>query len=146
MIFSIDGHIEMIRNGLSYIHPASVLYHPMPSRIIKTQTRRLNRGIYQVGRDYAVLSKRGVKAEPYIRIVIDRIWAEGHWITYKDAYAEGGYTPDEFEKLFRELNPKWDKMAGRFAFSFHVIEVQRNVPSIKRHVYPEQTLGGYPRL
>jgi hypothetical protein len=61
MIFNVPGHIDMIRIGT------------------KTQTRRLNRGIYQVGRDYAVQSKRGVKAESAIRIVIDEICEEeGH--------------------------------------------------------------------
>lgn len=36
MIFNVPSHIEMIRNET------------------KTQTRRITRGIYQVGQDYAV--------------------------------------------------------------------------------------------
>lgn len=141
MIFQKE-HIEMIRNGLSYIKPSDILYHPMPLRIVKTQTRRLNRGIYWIGRDYAVQRKRGVKAEPDIRIVMDRIWDENGAkrfisqsgrkfvnateirISKEDAQAEGGYTPDEYEKLFRELNPRWTGF-GRWAFEFHVIEVQK---------------------
>jgi len=101
--------------------------HPL---IVKTQTRRLNRGIYSVGKDYAVQRKRGVKAEPDIRIVMDAIWEEKErhgWRPYikkSAAWAEGGYTPSEYEKLFRELNPKWDGR-NRWAFKFHVIEVQR---------------------
>jgi len=134
MIFSVDGHIEMIRNGL-YISIAD--RDGVPARTIKTHTRRLNRSIYQIGKDYAVQRKRGVKAEPDIRIVMDKIWKEdgtkssisesGRKYSYateicisaKDALAEGGYTPEEFEKVFRELNPKWDGWS-RWAFEFHV--------------------------
>jgi hypothetical protein len=71
MIFYIPWHIEMIRNGL--------LKHPIvciPQWYAKTQTRRVNRGIYQVGRDYAVQRKRGVKAEKDIRIVM--AWAQSY--------------------------------------------------------------------
>jgi len=102
---------------------------------IKTQTRRVNRGMYYVGSNYAVQLKRGVKAEPDIRIVMDMIWEEKAEETIMDenypcdiqiskqnAWAEGGYTPDEYEKVFRELNPKWDGLS-RWAFAFHVIRV-----------------------
>ena len=129
MIFSVDGHIEMIRNGLYSIFTDE---KGDPTSIVKTHTRRLNRGIYQVGRDYAVQRKRGIKAEPDIRIVMDRIWEEfcGEWnglyhrISKSDALAEGGYTENEFEKVFRELNQKWDGLS-RWAFEYHVIEVQK---------------------
>ena len=109
MIFNVSGHIDMIRNGK------------------KTQTRRVNRGIYQIGKDYAVQRKRGVKAEPDIRIVIDCISDECCYrgrITPANAKAEGGYTVEEFEKLFRELSPKWNR-ERRWVFGFHVIEVQK---------------------
>ena len=59
MIFNVLGHIDMIRNGLSTFPPLP----GAPNFIVKTQTRRPNRGIYQVGRDYAVQWKRGIKAE-----------------------------------------------------------------------------------
>ena len=127
MIFAAKEHVDMIRNGVSYISPASILYHPAPRRIVKTQTRRLNRGIYQVGRDYAVQRKRSMKAESDIRIVIDAITLEYKGampISNEDAWAEGGYTPEEYEKLFRELNPKWDGWA-RWVFEFHCIEAQK---------------------
>ena len=119
MIFNVSGHIEMIRNGE------------------KTQTRRVNRGIYQVGRDYAVQWKRGVTAEADIRIVMDKIWEEKSlefiaknnkkypielYISKEDAWAEGGYTPTKFEGLFRELNFKWDGWS-RWAFEFHLVGV-----------------------
>jgi len=132
MIFNVPGHIDMIRNGLHHV----VLRQHDLKLIIKTQTRRLNRGIYKVGNDYAVQSKRGMKAEQDIRIVMDRIWKENglgisegicvsdpgdRYISEADACAEGGYTPTEFEEVFRELNPKrnWE----RWVFEFHVIEV-----------------------
>ena len=130
MIFNVPGHIEMIREGL---------YPPIPGTIVKTETRRLKRGIYQVGKDYAVQEKRGAKAEPDIRIMMVRIWEEraGSFLISKEdkaypaellilresAWAEGGYTSEEYEKVFRELNPKWDGWS-RWAFKFLVIKVQ----------------------
>ena len=137
MIFAGEGHIEMIRNGLygGQKPPFQVLpaypFKIILEKAIKTQTRRVNRGIYQVGRDYAVQRKRGVRAEVDIRIVIGRIWKEERttsnsilYVVESQAWAEGGYTPGEFETLFRELNPKWDGWC-RWAFEFHVVEVRR---------------------
>jgi len=119
MIFNILGHIDLIRSGQ------------------KTQTRRVNRGIYQVGRDYAVQRKRGVKAEDAIRIKIEKIWSEsesecilGEYypdpisISAYDAKQEGGYTPCEYELEFRRAYPNWDGKT-RWAFYFLVIEVQK---------------------
>jgi len=114
MIFNVPGHIEMIRNGE------------------KTQTRRVNCGIYQIGRDYAVQRKRGTKAEPDIRIVMDSITEEsldkvifgGILISARDVIEEGGYTPFEFENLFENCYPNWNR-EKRWAFKFHVIEVKR---------------------
>ena len=115
MIFNVPGHIDMIRAGT------------------KTQTRRLNRGIYTVGKDYVVQQKRGVKAESDIRIVMDRVWKEEVEefvdelevvISQEDAWAEGGYTQTEFEEVFANLNPAWLGWS-RWAFEFHVIEVRR---------------------
>jgi len=121
MIFNVPGHIDMILSGQ------------------KTQTRRVNRGIYQEGRDYAVQRKRGVKAEPDIRIAMDAIWEEEAleflgaddkkypvelYISKENALAEGGYTPTSFEGLFRELNFKWDGWS-RWAFEFHCVRVQK---------------------
>ena len=138
MIFNVSGHIPMIQNGLA----SAFIRDLYPDMIIKTQTRRLNRGIYQVGKSYAVQRKRGVKAEPDIRIVFDKIREEigaGHFaspsgrkfvtavemcISREDALAEGGYTPNEYEKLFRELNPKWNGFK-RWVFEFYVIEVRK---------------------
>lgn len=115
----------MIRNGLYQIltdHKGD------PMAIVKTQSRRLNRGIYQIGKDYAVQRKRGVKAEPDIRIVMDVIREEycyQAWLCIHpiDALAEGGYKADEFERVFREVNPTWNGQT-RWAFEFHAIEVQ----------------------
>ena len=106
MIFNVPGHIDMIRNGT------------------KTQTRRLNRGIYKVGKDYAVQRKRGVKAEPDMRILMDKIWEDFDFISDENAQAEGGYNPAQFEELFAKLNPRW-RGGSRWAFEFHVIEVQK---------------------
>jgi len=101
----------------------------------KTQTRRIHRGKYQVGRSYAIQSCRTCKGIKGYRIVMDRIWHEDivrplslkgspafNIISVEDAKAEGGYSPAEFEILFRKLNPSWDETRGRWAFEFHVIE------------------------
>lgn len=127
MIFNVHNHIQYIRNGLS---KRFINTHGVPARIVKTQTRRRNRGVYQVGKDYAVQRKRGVKAEPGIRIVIDDIRAERPWFTpgiisTEDAWAEGGYTPKRFEETFKKLNPEWKWYQPRWVFEFHVIEVQK---------------------
>ena len=151
MIFAAEGHIDMIRNGLFYASrgtfPESISLSTLSKKskrdiepIVKTQTRRLNRGIYQVGGNYAVQRKRGIKADPDIRIVMDRIWEEEAkqflvsaqgvkypceiYITNGNALAEGNYTPARFEGIFRDLNPNWDGWR-RWAFEFHAIEVQR---------------------
>lgn len=113
MIFAIPGDISMIRNGT------------------KTQTRSPTRGIYKLGKDYAVQRKHGAKAEPDIRIVIDRILEEKAGlgfcfpptveISIHDSQEEGGYMPFEYEHEFRKAYPKWDGKK-RWAFKFHVIE------------------------
>jgi len=134
MIFNVPGHIDMIRNGLRDGQKAPFQVLPtypaklIPEEVVKTQTRRLNRGIYKVGKDYAVQRKRGVKAEPDIRIVMDRIWEEEErhswhpYISKKDAWVEGGYMPEDYEKAFKKAYPKWNGFL-RWAFEFHVIEV-----------------------
>ena len=136
MIFNVPGHIDMIRNGLYHL-PVDALNNPIEERRIKTQTRRVNRGIYQEGRDYAVQRKRGVKAEGDIRIEIDEIWEEcckkrvdivgnlmSPCISIEDAKVEGGYIPYDYELEFEKAYPKWDGN-GRWVFEFHVIEVQK---------------------
>ena len=45
-------------------------------------------------------------------------------ISEEDAKEEGGYTPIEFEKLFRELYPNWE--GDRWAFKFHAIAVLKD--------------------
>ena len=107
MIFNVPNHIQMIRDR------------------IKTQARRPNRGVYEIGKDYAIQRKRGAKGDPYIRIVMDVIWEERAPITMIDANAEGGYTSKSFESTFKKRNPKWIG-ESRWAFKFHVIEVHIN--------------------
>lgn len=83
-----------------------------------------------------------MKAEIDIRIVIDKIeketgktkvtstsgrkyiFADELHISKEDAQAEGNYMPEEYETIFREVNPKWGGWS-RWAFTFHVIEVQK---------------------
>ena len=79
--------------------------------------------------------KRGAKAEPDIRIVMDRIWeestAEFHRedstvypipISKEGAWAEGGYTPVEYEEVFLKFNPKGNRFR-RWVFEFHAVKI-----------------------
>lgn len=104
MIFKKE-HIKLILNGE------------------KTQTRRVNRGYYQVGHDYAIQPCRTCKGIEGHRIQITEIgWETGMLkISRKDAMAEGGYTPVEFSEIFSQLNPKGD-LGKRWAFKFKVVK------------------------
>lgn len=92
----------------------------------KTQSRHPNRGYYKEGHSYAIQPCRTCKGIPGYRIVMDTIRDEHtdiyHLISTMDAQAEGGYTPEEFEMLFRALYPKWNRVV-RFVFEFHVVRV-----------------------
>jgi len=103
MIFNVPGHIEQIVKG------------------IKTQTRR-DSGKYQVGRTYAIQSGRGKPGDTRGRILITHKWIEEGGLTNadwhihpSDAQAEGGYTPDEYEKLYWKIHPFWEK---RWVYGF----------------------------
>jgi len=107
MIFSLE-HIEQIKN------------------VTKTQSRRVNRGMYQVGKDYAVQPGRGKNGIPGLRIVMDDISEElvlgfKRPISKEDALAEGGYTPLGYEIEFERCYPNWDGIR-RWVFKFHVKE------------------------
>lgn len=114
MIFSVPNHIDYIRNGLPIIE----LCKPI---LVKTQTRRPNRGVYRVGRSYSVQPKRGVKAVRDMRIVIDEIWLEDCKVSVEDAWAEGGYMPSDFEEVYAGIYPK--SGSSRWAFKFHAVKV-----------------------
>ena len=141
MIFNVPGHIQMIRNGLDLRFTDE---KGKSLIIIKTESRRPNRSIYQIEAErkkphypgYAVQRKRGVPAEPDMRIVMDKIWeertAEFHrkdctvypiLISKESAWAEGGYTPVRYEEAYLKLNPKQNRFR-RWAFKFHVIKVR----------------------
>jgi hypothetical protein len=92
----------------------------------KTQTRRVNRGRYQLNRPYAIQLGRGKPALNGYKIVFDTIEVEKPptLISWDDAQAEGGYLPDEYEKLFQRLYPTWNCLSDdRWVFKFHVIRV-----------------------
>jgi len=109
MIFSEADHIEQIKAGT------------------KTQTRRTS-DRYEIGKLYAVQPCRTCKGIPEGKILIrgkileSRI-GKGHhqlspmwWtITAHDAEDEGGYTPEEYEKLYEKMHPGWEE---RWAYLF----------------------------
>jgi len=43
-------------------------------------------------------------------------------ISEEDAKVEGGYTPEEFEEVFKKLFPKWGGRE-RWAYVFHIMEL-----------------------
>lgn len=106
---------------------------------------------YNVGQLYAVQPGRGKPGLPDMKIKIIRKWIEStnrqqtctHLVTLHrsnfsaynvlavmvqdipisiaDARAEGGYDPDQYETVFKDLNPKWDGIA-RVGLEFEVIK------------------------
>ena len=103
MIFNVEGHIEKIILGE------------------KIQTRR-DSGKYEVGKTYAIQPGRGKFADPRGRILITHKWREEggltnseYYIHPSDAEAEGGYSPDEYEKLYWKIHPFWHE---RWAYEF----------------------------
>lgn len=93
MIFSCNCHVQAIIDG------------------IKTQTRRRQTLNYKKGGLYSVQPKRTAKGIPNGKILItDKILEtkeKDYPIGIEDAYAEGGYTPDDYEQLYEKLHPQW---------------------------------------
>lgn len=107
MIFSIGDHIQQIKDR------------------DKTQTRRPT-DRYEVGKTYAIQSGRGKKADADGRIKILKKWPErrrfGGVLTQiipSDAEAEGGYTPEEYENLYKKMYPRW---IIRYAYKIEYVE------------------------
>lgn len=103
MIFAVPGHIEQIKQRT------------------KTETRRgfSALGRYRIGRTYSIQPKRTAKGIPDGRILVKDIWPENCFvpITEASAKAEGGYGVEEYEKLYKRLNPQWQHRAAiRFEF------------------------------
>lgn len=106
MIFSKEGHIEMIKTG------------------DKTETRRQS-GIYHAGRTYSIQpgrSKPGI-LEGRIRILKKRVETKlDPPISVESAWAEGKYMSLEFERLYSEMYPGW---YSRFAYTFEYVRTLR---------------------
>ena len=94
MIFSVDGSIQKIIDGS------------------KTRTRRPT-DRYQVGKTYAIQPGRTQKGIPDGRILIVEKREETGRLNSlslydcESAYAEGGYTPEEYETLYEKMYPNW---------------------------------------
>ena len=104
MIFSIGDHVEMIKNGQ------------------KTQTRRQS-STYMLGRTYGIQPGRrtlGI-AEGRILITGKRKELSPGNISKEDAWDEGCYSPNFFEKLYRELYPRWEI---RYAYTVEFVPTE----------------------
>jgi len=101
MIFSKSNHIEQIIAGT------------------KTQTRRPS-DKYQIGKTYAIQPGRGKPGIEKYRILITgkRKEYRGETVSVKDALAEGGYTPEEYETLYESMYPSW---LVRYVYTFRVV-------------------------
>lgn len=108
MIFSKADHIEQIIEGT------------------KTQTRRIAGPLganYQVGKTYAVQPGRGRRGISEGRILITKRWKEKRYelVNERDAQAEGGYIPMEYEDLFESMYPRWK---ARWCYEFKFIPTE----------------------
>ena len=106
-----NDHVEQIINGT------------------KTQTRRASPR-YEVGKTYAVQRCRTCKGIPEGRIKIFKRKTECNHFTigWMDAREEGGYTSEEFERLYNKIHPNWEV---RYAYTFRfmtVVNETREVP------------------
>ena len=102
MIFSIGDHIAMIIHGE------------------KTQTRRQSHR-YNVGSLISIQPHRGHLGITVGKIRILRKWMEDEYydfISKEDAKAEGGYTPEEYEKLYSRMYGTWNQ---RWAYEFEFV-------------------------
>jgi hypothetical protein len=110
MIFAVNDHPQAIIDGL------------------KTETRRRPSALsrYYVGKTYSIQPKRTAKGIPQGRILIIEKWIELKSVNYpisiENAYAEGCYTPEDYEKLYEKINPKW---RVRVAFKFEFIPTKK---------------------
>ncbi len=108
MIFAIADHIKQIIEGS------------------KTQTRRSS-DRYKVGHSYAIQPGRGKRGIPEGRILITEkrreIWPRD-LINKDDAFAEGEYTPEMFEKLYEKIHSDW---RIRWAYTFRFIPSDKKV-------------------
>jgi len=95
MIFAKGDHIKQIIEGTKT--QTRRVYHPEESRE------------YKIGKTYSIQPGRTKPGIPDGRIKVSRIWFEsfGFSISSKDALAEGGYTPSEYEDLFFKMHPLW---------------------------------------
>lgn len=109
MIFSVANHIEQIIKGE------------------KTQTRRSS-DRYEVGKTYAIQPARTAKAisQGRIRIIHKMCEVWDLKISPDDAKAEGGYTVEQFEKLYEKLHPNWD---ARWAYTFRFVPSKKEASS-----------------
>ena len=102
MIFGIDGHVELIIKEQ------------------KTETRRQS-DKYKVGRTYPIQRCRTCKGIKEGRILILRKKAElcnQGIISIESALAEGNYTPEKYESLYRKMYSNWKV---RWAYKFRFI-------------------------
>lgn len=106
MIFSVGDHIKQIIVGE------------------KTQTRRAS-SYYKINRTYSIQPGRTKPGIPEGRILITDKRTEYFWrdkpISQEDAQAEGGYTPRQFEKLYRRMDQSWNV---RYAYTFKFIPTE----------------------
>ena len=69
----------------------------------KTQTRRLGRRTYKVGKAYGITCRRYQKSQAYIKI--QRSWSQRLFnVTEKEAKAEGFINLTEFLEYWKKIN------------------------------------------
>ena len=91
---------------------------------VKTQTRRRHKYPRKAGKVYDI--KRDWFHSTGDKILITRVRRQrlGE-ITPADAMAEGGYTVEEFRKVWRRINGPWDPDKEVTVYDFKVVKTPR---------------------
>ena len=89
---------------------------------VKTQTRRQS-ATYMLGRTYSIQPGRRTLGIPEgrIRIIGKRKELSPGNISIEDAWDEGMYFTLEFERIYREMYPRWET---RYAYTFAFVPTE----------------------
>jgi hypothetical protein len=93
----------------------------------KTQTRRRHVRILKVGRVYRI--QRSWYEWTDICILIIRSFQQRLGdITDEEAWREGGYTVEEFRKVWEEINGSWDPLEVVWVYEFRIYQPRTHAP------------------
>lgn len=121
MIFSVSNHIEQIINGSKRMTRRSSDRY-QEDHLYSIQPKRTAKGIPE-GKIYITFKKKEWKPDlsdlpPEAHFSRDwRQMEAGYPIQDWEAVLEGGYTSEEFEKLYEQIHPNW-RIRWAYMFTF----------------------------